>query len=216
MYARVVRSYDQYCGVAKALDVVGDRWTLLIVRELLIRGRSRYTDLQQGLPGVATNLLADRLRRLEEAGVIASEAAPPPIATTLFSLTPRGRELEPVLRALGHWVGPQLELRPEDEFRTHWLAFPLGEYLQDNAPQQAPIVIEVRTGDEPLLIEANAGAVTTRLGSTENPDAVLEGSPDVVFAALTGRLGLQAAKARGLRYRGKPATLRRIQPTRER
>src|SRR5437588_2360078 len=98
-----MRTYDQYCSVARALDVIGDRWTLLIVRELLIRGPSRYTDLQYGLPGIATNLLAERLRELEADGVITKEMAPPPVATTLFSLTPRGAALDSVLAALGQW-----------------------------------------------------------------------------------------------------------------
>src|ERR1700761_9754991 len=95
-----MRSYGQYCSIAKALDVVGDRWTLLIVRELLIRGACRYTDLKNGLPGIATNLLADRLRELEAAGLISREEAPPPVATTLFKLTPRGEEMRPVLDEL--------------------------------------------------------------------------------------------------------------------
>src|ERR1041385_5860664 len=77
-----MRSYDEYCAIAKSLDVVGDRWTLLIVRELALSGPSRYTDLRNGLPGIATNLLAERLRDLELAGVITREDAPPPIATT--------------------------------------------------------------------------------------------------------------------------------------
>src|ERR1700684_3975062 len=85
-----MRSYGQYCSIAKALDVVGDRWTLLIVRELLIRGACRYTDLKDGLPGIATNLLADRLRELESAALIRREDAPPPVATTLFHLTDTG------------------------------------------------------------------------------------------------------------------------------
>src|SRR5213080_4601140 len=98
-----MRSYGQYCSVAKALDLVGDRWTLLIVRELLLQGPCRYTDLRNGLPGIATNLLADRLRELDRGGLIKSEAAPPPVATTLFSLTERGRALAPALRELGIW-----------------------------------------------------------------------------------------------------------------
>ena len=77
-----MRSYGQYCSVAKALDVIGDRWTLLIVRELLLRGACRYTDLKNGLPGIATNLLADRLRELEAAGIVVREQAAPPVATT--------------------------------------------------------------------------------------------------------------------------------------
>src|SRR5437868_15050329 len=98
-----MRSYNQFCAVAKSLDIVGERWTLLIVRELLIRGASRYTDLRNGLPGIATNLLAERLRDLERHGVVEAVNAPPPVATTLFSLTARGRELEPVLHAIGRW-----------------------------------------------------------------------------------------------------------------
>src|SRR5215469_12689113 len=98
-----MRSYGQYCSLAKALDAVGDRWTLLIVRELLLRGACRYTDLQHGLPGVATNLLSERLKELEEHGIVRREAAPPPVATTLYELTDAGRELEPVLKALGRW-----------------------------------------------------------------------------------------------------------------
>src|SRR5438128_7184473 len=101
-------SYDQYCALAKALDIVGGRWTLLIVRALLIRGACRYTDLRNGLPGVATNLLVARLRELEQAGIVEREEAPPPIATTLFCLTKRGKELEPVLMTLGRWGAPLL------------------------------------------------------------------------------------------------------------
>src|ERR1700735_2478981 len=94
-----MRSYGQYCSIAKALDVVGDRWTLLIVRELLIRGACRYTDLKDGLPGIATTLLADRLRELESAGLIRREDAPPPVATTLFHLTDTGAGLPAVVDA---------------------------------------------------------------------------------------------------------------------
>src|SRR5215470_14053440 len=98
-----MRSYGEYCSIAKALDVVGDRWTLLIIRELLIRGGCRYTDLKDGLPGIASNLLADRIRELEEAGLVRREEALPPVATTLFHLTDSGAELLPVLDAIGRW-----------------------------------------------------------------------------------------------------------------
>ena len=104
----IMRSYGQNCALAKALDVVGDRWTLLIVRELMIRDRCRYTDLRNGLPGIATNLLAERLNEMEQAGLVTREAAPPPIATTLFQLTNRGKELEPVIAELGRWGAPLL------------------------------------------------------------------------------------------------------------
>src|SRR5919109_3534317 len=140
-----MRSYDQYCGLAKALDVIGDRWSLLIVRELLVRDACRYTDLRQGLPGIATNLLADRLRDLEQAGVVRREAAPPPVATTLFHLTERGEELLPVFRAMVVWGLPLLEEASDDDvFRSHWLASPVG--WRDRAPDQPPVAMEVHTG----------------------------------------------------------------------
>src|ERR1700677_1291882 len=118
-----MRSYGQYCSVAKALDVIGDRWTLLIVRELLAQGPSRYTDLRNGLPGIATNLLAERLRELEQAGIVVREEARPPIAPALFSLSPRGKQLHTVIEELGRWAMPLMaETSPEEEYRSHWLA----------------------------------------------------------------------------------------------
>jgi DNA-binding HxlR family transcriptional regulator len=210
-----MRSYGQYCAMAKALDLVGDRWTLLIVRELLLRGQCRYTDLRQGLPGIATNLLADRLRELEQAGVIGREAAAPPVATTVFRLTKRGEDLAPVVHALGRWGAPLMGTRATDDaFCSHWLAMPLALHLKDRKPHRAPITIEVRSGDQPMLIETVDGEVRTRPGSAEHPDAVLTGPPELVVGVLTGRLDLADARARGLEYEGDPKTLRRVQPSR--
>src|SRR2546423_14284601 len=126
-----MRSYDEYCAIAKSLDVIGDRWTLLSGRELALRGACRYTDVRNGLPGIATNLLADGLRELERAGVIAREDAPPPIATTLFSLTPRGEQLRPVLEDLTRWGVPLMtEVQPGDTVRSHWLTWALELLLE--------------------------------------------------------------------------------------
>src|SRR5882672_4205498 len=120
-----MRSYAQFCSLAKALDVVGERWTLLIVRELILGGRSRYTDIRAGLPGIATNLLADRLRQLESAGLVYREEAPPPVATTLFGLTPRGEQLRPALDELMKWGLPLMaDPAPDDHYRAHWLRGP--------------------------------------------------------------------------------------------
>lgn len=208
-----MRTYGQYCPLAKSLDVIGDRWSLLIVRELLGRGPLRYTDIRNGLPGVATNLLADRLRELEEAGVIRREAAPPPVATTLFHLTPRGEELRSVVRALADWGAPLLgEAVGDDVFRSDWVRYPAALYLTDTAPEGPPITIEVRTGEEPMVIETASGGIRTRPGPAENPDAVLSGPPKLVIEVIAGKLGLADATARGLRYQGDPEVLGRIQP----
>src|ERR1700691_943254 len=118
-----MRSYGQYCSIARGLDIVGDRWTLLLVRELLLQGPCRFTDLKNGLPGIATNLLSARLKELEDAGLIGREDAPPPVATVLYSLTEDGLALEPVLQALGLWgLRYMAEEQADDAFQARWLA----------------------------------------------------------------------------------------------
>jgi len=208
-----MRSYGQYCALAKALDLVGDRWTLLIVRELGLRGPSRYTDLQHGLPGIATNMLADRLREMEEAGIVRRDAAPPPVATTLFHLTERGQELLPALFALGRWGAALMGERGEgDEFRTNWLKFPIEQLFTDAAHDGPPVTIELRTGDQPMVIEAAGGTIRTHPGAAEAPDAVVTGEPDVVVGFLTGRFDLRGARRRGLKVQGDADAVGRIRP----
>lgn len=208
-----MKSYKQYCGLAKALDVVGDRWTLLLVRELLIRGVCRYTDLREGLPGIATNLLATRLKELEKAGVLISEEAPPPVARKLFRLTRRGEALAPVVAALGLWGAPLLaQPKRGDAFRSHWLALPAEMHLKDHAPEEPPVGIELRIGDQPLTLETAAGKVRARPGPAEAPALVLSGRHELVFGVLMGKIGLAAARADGMSYQGDPAVLTRVHP----
>src|SRR5437763_13541599 len=104
------RSYDQFCGVARALDLVGERWALLLVRDLLL-GPKRFTDLRRGLPGIGTNVLAARLKELERAGVIARRTLPPPAASVVYELTEYGRALEGPLLALGRWGARSMRAR---------------------------------------------------------------------------------------------------------
>ena len=202
-----MRSYGQYCAVARALDVVGDRWTLLIVRELLARGPSRYTDLRHGLPGIATNLLADRLRQLEEAGLVTREQAPPPVATVLVALTPRGEALRGTLEELVRWGADLMVPEPDgDAFRSQWLVMPAEIFLADRTGPA--VTIELRAGDEPLTVQAGGdGPVRTRPGSAEDPDLVLDGQPRLVLGVISGKLGLADAVALGLRYEGDPEAL---------
>jgi DNA-binding HxlR family transcriptional regulator len=206
-----MRSYDEYCAMAKSLDVVGDRWTLLIVRELVLRGACRYTDLRNGLPGIATNLLAERLRELERADVITREDAPPPIATTLFRLTPRGEQLRPVLEGLTRWGVPLMaEQNPDDAVRSHWLAWALELMLRDRQPDGPPITIELQTGDRPIVIEMRDGELRSRLGPADAPDATLAGAPMPILGVLLGLRELADAEAHGITYHGDPTLLDRI------
>ncbi len=208
-----MRSYDEYCALAKSLDVVGDRWTLLIVRELELRGACRYTDLRNGLPGIATNLLADRLRQLEQEGIVVREEAPPPIATTLFRLTPRGVELRPVLESLVRWGMPLMAAdNAGDAVRSHWLAWAIELILIDREPEAAPVMVELHTGEQPIVLETRDGKLVTRLGPVgeSGADATITGQPRPLMGLLLGILTLRDAKAAGITYAGDPAILDRI------
>jgi DNA-binding HxlR family transcriptional regulator len=209
-----MRSYGQYCSVAKALDVVGDRWTLLIIRELLARGACRYTDLKNGLPGIATNLLADRIRELEAAGLVTREEAPPPVATTLVRLTEAGAELDPVIRALGRW-GLRYMRTPVagDAFRAEWFTYPVESFLRDSDPDGPPAAIELRSGAqyaEHAVIEVSGGTVSLRTGSAPAPDLVITGPPHLINGVLAGGLSVADATALGLETSGDERVLRRV------
>ena len=206
-----MRSYGQQCAVAKALDVIGDRWSLLIIRELMIRDACRYTDLREGLPGIATNLLADRLEDLEEAGVILREAASPPVATTVFRLTDRGRALEPVIAELGRWGAPLLgQSSSEDVFRDYWVALPMRLYVRDKRPADPPLHVGIHAGSEALTLETvGDGSVRVSQGYPAHPEATLDGPAQAVLKVLTGKMSLSQAKRQAVRYTGE-AKLRRF------
>ncbi len=208
-----MRSYGEYCSIAKALDVIGDRWSLLIVRELLIRGGCRYTDLKDGLPGIATNLLSDRIRELESAGLVRREDAPPPVATTLFHLTEAGAELRPVLDALGRWgVRYMIEPADGDQFRGQWFAFPASLFLRDRDPGGPPLLIELRAADSPAVIEVSGGTVCTRPGTAADADLTLAGAPQLILRLFAGGLSPAQAADLGLQIRGDARVLDRLLP----
>jgi DNA-binding HxlR family transcriptional regulator len=210
-----MRSYQQRCGLAKALDVIGDRWTLLIVRELLIRGACRYTDLRSGLPGIATNLLADRLREMEEAGIVVSKAEPPPVATTLFRLTDRGRDLQESLLKLGQWGSPFLAKRVKAEtLQPHWLVLPLKLLLVDRSRSDPKLCIQLKVDHELIVIEVDNGVIEVRLGTSAHPDVVVSGKPDPILHLLGGRMNFAAAAEAGVKVQGPLQQLLRILPQR--
>ncbi|MGY5029564.1 winged helix-turn-helix transcriptional regulator [Streptomyces sp. 900116325] len=140
------RSYDQFCATARALDSVGDRWTLLIVRELLA-GPRRYTDLHADLPGVSTDVLASRLKDMEQSGLATRRRLPPPAAASVYELTERGHGLLPVLAALAEWGAPAIgERRPTDAVRAHWFALPLLRVL-DGLAHEGVVEVQLDEGE---------------------------------------------------------------------
>jgi DNA-binding HxlR family transcriptional regulator len=196
MSPRTRRSYDQYCSAARALDLVGDRWTLLIVRELLA-GPRRYTDLHADLPGVSTDVLASRLRDMERDGLTTRRRLPPPGAAYVYELTPRGRELLPVLQALGAWGGPELgERRPTDAVRAHWFALPLLRALRAAAQEDGLVEVRLEEGDFHLYVGDGAGPDGAVYGdgpAPAEPDARLALDAGTCAAVSRGDLGLAEA-----------------------
>jgi DNA-binding HxlR family transcriptional regulator len=172
--ARMTKRYDEYCPVAHALGLVGERWALLVVLELM-RGPKRYTDLAENLRGIGTNILASRLRDLEAGGVVTKRTLPPPAASKVYELTDYGRELRPVIRELALWgartLGPPTHA---DELFPGWLANALDTVLAPRAPLGR---FEFRVGEEvSSLVD---GEVLD--GPVENPDVVVEGDPEGVY-----------------------------------
>ena len=204
-----MKSYQQYCSVARALDVVGDRWVLLIVRELLALGPSRYSDLKRGLPGIATNLLAERLKAMEAEGLLERYEAPPPVGATLYQLTERGRELQDVVHALARWGlgrmpdGPG----PEDAVQPQWTALFAGLELSPQLAPQSEVVVGIGTGDEAVHAILRHGAFEIRRGTAPGADVTLSGEPQLVGAVLAGLLSPDQAASLGLTIAGAPSVL---------
>jgi DNA-binding HxlR family transcriptional regulator len=205
-----VRSYRQFCALARALDVIGDRWTLLIVRELLFRP-CRYTDLRDGLPGIATNLLAERLRELEAVDILQRDDPEPPVATPLYRLTERGEQLRPVIHQLLQWGAPlMVEPAGADEFRTRWFVEPIEATLNRPGTETPDVVVQLDTGDEPLVIEARGGQVRARTGTVPKADVVVHGPPDASLGVLLGFLEPASQRGRKVTLEGDPAALTRL------
>jgi DNA-binding HxlR family transcriptional regulator len=178
--ALMTKRYDQYCPVAHALNLVGERWALFVVLELM-RGPKRYTDLAESLPGIGTNILASRLRDLEAAGIVAKRRLPPPAASRVYELTDYGRELRRAIRELALWgarsLGPP---RAQDELFSGWLENAIDTVL---APVAPPGRFEFHVGDEVAsLVDGEALP-----GPIEDPDVLVAGDPEGVYHMFVDR-----------------------------
>jgi DNA-binding HxlR family transcriptional regulator len=199
-----MRSYGQYCALAKALDLVGDRWTLLIARELLLRP-CRYSELQDGLTGIATNLLVERLRQLEGAGVIGRDG------DGRYELTDWGRKLGAPVHELVRWAAPlMLAGQGSDAFRARWLELPLKLMFDGIDPGRPKMQIEVRTPDEMLTLTSGAGSVEVRTGPAPSPDVVITGSPELIVGLMSGALDKDVAMSQGVSILGDFADVERL------
>jgi len=188
------RSYAQLCGIATALDVVGDRWALLVVRDLMF-GPLRFGDLIEGLPGIGTNTLTARLRQLEAAGVVRRRLADRAI---VYELTPYGHELEPILMALGRWGTRSMGRLPaEVAARSRWLVAGMLAFRGGTRRTARPAIWALNLSDGPFTVRAGGRDVSIVAGAPERPDHAITAADTDLRALLTGRMTSDTAIASG-------------------
>ncbi len=182
------RGYNQYCAAARALDLLGERWTLLLIRELLT-GPKRYTDLLHGLPGIGTNLLAARLKELESAAVIRRSELPPPAASTVYELTERGHGLEDVIVPLARWGLPLLGRRAGTQaWHPEWSILALQATFRPERAAGINEQYQFEVDGEVFFARVNDGTVITGRGPATDPEFTLRAAADTFLAVADGTL----------------------------
>ena len=210
-YAEAVpttRSYGDACGIARALDVVGERWALLVIRELLL-GPQRFSDLRRALPNAASNVIADRLRELEGRGVITRRTLPPPAGSSVYELTDWGRDLEPILLALGSWgIGIPLPPTPVTLSATSVLLFLRTSARLDLGA--APMVCRLELNDRPWTVKIEDGRLQVESGEPTAPDVTLRTDPQTLNTLLDDPSRLEALSEHSAAVTGDWSALRRM------
>lgn len=201
------RSYRQYCGLARSLDLVGDRWSLLVVRELL-PGPRRHRDLVRSLDGIATNLLTDRLRRLEDGGVVERRLGPD--GAVVYALTPWGAQLREPVEALVRWSTPVMATGPraDDAFDPRWLAVALPALLPDVTSRRR-VDLGLEVGGSLLAVTVDRDGARVTIDPEERPATVVAGEPHLVLGLAAGALGLDHP---GLTIDGDPDRVAEVFP----
>ncbi|QNG19528.1 helix-turn-helix transcriptional regulator [Rhodococcus triatomae] len=190
--AKTARSYGQFCGLARSLDVVGDRWTLLIVRELL-PGPMRYTELKTSLTGIATNLLADRLRTMEVNGIVERRLEESGVA---YALTPRGADLREPMEALGRWGTPLLMTgRGDDTFRPRWLTLALPALLR-GVTATPPVELGIEMDGFLMVLRVDEDGPSAFV-PPDQPGTIFSAAPDIVIGLAAGGITIDRALALG-------------------
>lgn len=205
------RSYEQWCGCARSLDILGERWTLLVVRDLLV-GPKRYTDLLEGLPGIGTNLLARRLRELEAKRIVEKADLPPPSGATVYRLTPRGLALEPVVFALARWGSQFLgKPRPTDAMLPDPFFLSLRASFQPERAQGRTERYAFAIGDRRFTVDVADGKPVIREGEATAPAATITADTATLVALRRRELTTRQALASGrVRVEGDPKALDRF------
>lgn len=196
------RAYGDACAAARALDVVGSRWALLVARELL-HGPKRFTDLRAGLPTASPNVLSQRLRELQRDGVVRRRALPPPAGSQVYELTEWGRELEPVMLALGRWGAGSPRPVPAAGMSVDAHLLAMRTAFDADAAAGLRARIELRLGDDRFRAHLDGGRLEMARGASERPDATISTDPGTLAAVLWGGRRLSEAMGAGdLRIEG--------------
>ncbi len=190
------RTYDDGCAAAHALDLVGERWALLVVRELLL-GPKRFTDLRSGLPNTSPNVLAQRLRGLEAAGVVRRRKLPPPAASRIYELTEWGRDLEPVIIALGRWGVRSPTKPPDAELGVDSLILSFRTMFDPRRAEGLGASYEFRLGEDRFRAEVAKGRLEIERGVADAPDATVETDAGILAALVYDELELDEARSSG-------------------
>ena len=188
------RTYQQYCPVARALEIVGERWTLLVARELLL-GPRRFTDLMDGLPGISATVLASRLKDLEQAGLVSKRTLPPPAASTVYELTDRAVGLARILTAMADW-GMSMLGRPRkgDAVRGEWMVLAMA--VTTPVPDVSDTTFELHVDGEVLHVDMRDGRLQPRQGAAPDPAAIITVNATTLADLALGRLRLDDAVAK--------------------
>ncbi|HEY7811361.1 MAG TPA: winged helix-turn-helix transcriptional regulator [Allosphingosinicella sp.] len=204
------RSYDDACGAAHALDLVGERWALLVMRELLL-GPKRFSDLRADLPGISANVLTQRLEGLEAAGVLVRRKLPPPASTQVYELTPWGYESEPIFQTLGRWAARSPSHDPRLPLSAVSLLTSFRTMVDPARIEGLDARIALRLGREDYALRISGGEVVADRGSTDGADLILTAPPPVIAAAVYGGVPVEALEQDGaLKVDGDRALLARF------
>jgi DNA-binding HxlR family transcriptional regulator/putative sterol carrier protein len=203
--------YQQFCALARALDVAGDRWTLLVVRELA-PGPRRFTDLVDGLPGISRNLLTERLRTLERDGIVARQELPPPAARQVYELTDDGRDLAHAMAPLIAWGTRRIgEREPTDSFRARWPAVAMAGLADREAARGVRETYQYVVGESAFHFTIDDGSVQLHDGRAQDPALVMTTDEETWADLVSGKTSTASAKASGaLSVAGDPRAEKRL------
>jgi DNA-binding HxlR family transcriptional regulator len=204
------RTYDDGCAAAHALDLVGERWALLVVRELLL-GPKRFTDLRAGVPRASPNVLAERLRGLEASGIVRRRRLPPPAASRIYELTDWGEELEPVIIRLGRW-GARSPSKPDDApLGVDSLILSFRTMFDPGAAKGFEASYELRIGEDRFRVEVSGDSFEVERGSAERPDATIEVDSDTLAGLVYNGCSLaEALRSGDVKIEGDEAAVERF------